>query len=107
MFNKDAHYGTYFGELKNFEEMQFETNENFSYSGCNSSEDTEEFVNKLRATGVKEILFDVEDLNDHSDTLFFKTDDSTNYRELMVLICAKRPDEFSEESPCHFRMWFD
>jgi hypothetical protein len=110
MFNKDVNYGTYFGELKTFEEMQFETNENFSYaafSGSEPTEKTEEFVKSLRSVGVEEILFDVEDLNDYSDTLFFRSGEKTDLKALMLIIVPMRPHEFSEESPNHFRMWFD
>lgn len=50
--------------------------------------------------------FDV-DTDGGSDTLFFETDQDTNYPELMVLITKLRPDEFDQQTPNCFRMWFD
>ena len=99
MGNKHEQYGTYYGELENFED-----NDNLQFADTN----TEDLVNKMKECGVIEILLDVEDDNDdYSDTLFFKTDENTDFKSLIVLIVNTRPDEFSEESDHHFRMWFD
>jgi len=64
-------------------------------------------VNDLRELGVVEILLDVLNGDDYSDTLFFKTTEETNFKDLIVMIANIRPHEFSQETPHHFRMWFD
>lgn len=96
-------YGTYYGNLVTLEQAQ-EISDRFSFADVT---DTEDFVNTLKFLGVKEILFDLEDDCDYSDTIFFKTDAETHFKELMVFICSHRPDEFSQETADHFRMWFD
>lgn len=102
MYNTHENYGTYFGELKTIEEDEI-----VFYSPVGDREATEEFVEDLINLGVEEVLFDVEDLDDHSDTCFFKTGERTDWQNLMTFVAEKRPNEFSRESDNHFRMWFD
>ena len=64
-------------------------------------------MSELYDTGVKYIYFDITNDNSYSSTMFFETDENTDFKELMVLIGKFSLDEFSEESPHHFRMWFD
>jgi hypothetical protein len=70
-------------------------------------QETETFMKSLKDVGVVEIYLDIDDDNDWSSTLYFTTDENTDYKTLMVIITKQRPDEFSEESSCAFRMWFD
>lgn len=100
MSRKHAKYGTYYGDLYSHQEM---IENEFSYSDI----DTESFINELLECGVVEILFDVEEGEDYSDTVFFEVDDNTDMCSLMCLIANKRPHEFSMESDKCFRMWFD
>ena len=99
-------FGTYYGDLLTYKQALIETEEEFTYSNW-SFEATEEFVKDLLEAGVEEILFDLDDDNDYADTVFFKTNEKTDFKSLLSIITAKRPDEFSEESNHHFRMWFD
>jgi hypothetical protein len=106
MYNTHPAYGTYFGDLVTYEQALELTGENFTYVNFHHNE-TRDLVETLQILGVEEILFDLEGGEDRADVVFFKTGDKTLYRELMVYICGERPDEFSQESPNHFRMWFD
>ena len=106
MYNTHPAYGTYFGNLVTYEKALELTDENFTYANFHFNE-TSDLVETLKTLGVEEILFDLEGGEDRADVVFFKTGDKTLYRELMVYICGERPDEFSQESPDHFRMWFD
>ena len=76
MFKKHEKYGTYFGELKTIEEDEI-----VFYRPVGDREATEEFVEDLLNLGVEEVLFDVEDFRDSSDTCFFKTGVETKWNE--------------------------
>ena len=52
-------------------------------------------------------MFDIEDDNTWTATMFFETDENTDFKKLMLLIVGYHPDEFTEETPNHFRLWFD
>jgi hypothetical protein len=113
MANKHLFYGNYYGELLSIENIINRIDEDeedefieFSFNDLRSSE-IEDMIKNLKSYGVVEVLFDVEKLNDHSDTMFFKTDENTDYKKLMIYLIEFRPDEFSEESNNHFRLWFD
>lgn len=99
MRNISAEYGSYYGKL-------LEYDNHIIYSDWTDSQ-TEEFIEKLMNAGVVKVFLDVENGDDYSSTMFFETTDNTDFRELMVLIANIRPHEFSEETPHHFRMWFD
>lgn len=102
---KSKKYGNYYGELIKFKIKNDEViPDNIKYHCFNN---TTEFIKSLFNCGCTEVVLDVDDDNDYSSTLFFETDDKTNFQELMVIIVPMRPDEFSEETPNHFRMWFD
>lgn len=103
MFKKSKKYGTYFGKLVSSDKV----NEDFHYNYNWEQYDTEKIIKKFKECGVTEILFDIEDDEDHSDTMFFETNENTDFKKLMVYIVDCRPDEFSEETEHHFRMWFD
>ncbi len=90
-------YGTYYNILKEY-------NENISFGDYYGKALSELVVNLLNIE-VLEILFDCND--NYADTMFIKTDYTTDYKELMKIIVKLRPNEFSEESPNHFRIWFD
>ena len=104
MHKKHEKWGYHYGEISEAEDIK--NWEDFSYNDW-GQESTLEFIQELEDLGVKDICFDVEDEKDYSDTLFFHADEKTNWRGLLVLLMNKRPDEFSEETPGHFRMWFD
>ena len=97
--SKSKKYGTYYGELVPY-------NEELSYNDWGTN-DTEIFIENIKAAGVTEVVLDIEDGNDYSSTMFFETNEKTDFKELMLMIAAVRPHEFSEETENHFRMWFD
>jgi hypothetical protein len=99
MSNKSEKYGTYYGELSI-------PNDDFSYHDWDPQE-TILFMIKLLNCGVTEVLLDVELTDNCSDTMFFETTETTNFKDLMLIITNERPHEFTEETPNHFRMWFD
>lgn len=99
MSKRSRKYGAYYGEL-------IEANDNIIYCDWDE-ESTQGLIKDLKECGVTEILFDVEDDNDYSDTVFFETTENTDFKKLLLTIINCRPDEFSEETPHHFRMWFD
>lgn len=102
MENNSAQYGTYYGTLTDC----ISNTECFAYNEM-SRTDTQKLLDTLYNAGVKNIFLDVVGSNNWSDTLFFETDDNTDFKELMVIIANVRPTEFSEEMLHHFRMWFD
>ena len=76
---KSEKYGTYYGNLINFKDNQdLILND---WDGYTLKE-----MNKLYAAGVKEILFDIEDNDTWTATMFFETDENTNFKELMKII---------------------
>lgn len=97
MSKKDDKYGYYYHEL-----VKYEPGIYFS-----DLQETEEIVNKMISCGVTEVYVDVRKDSDYCDTLFFGTNDKTNFKELLSIVMSIRPDEFSEETPYHYRMWFD
>ncbi|MCK9446121.1 hypothetical protein M0Q50_04425 [bacterium] len=97
MSKKDDKYGNYYQELVKYEDGIY----------FNDIQKTNKLVKKMFDCGVTEVYVDVKDGTDYSDTLFFGTDKYTNFKELMSIIMTIRPDEFSEETPYHYRMWFD
>jgi len=103
MRKKSKKYGTYYGELVNYKKLQ--DHDEFYYFG---SKDIRKDTEKMYNCGVKEIVFDMDVYSDGSATMFFETDKNTDFKKLLLLITNNfRPDEFSEETPYHFRMWFD
>jgi biopolymer transport protein ExbD len=94
---KHKKYDNYYGELKEY-------NEELSFDDYYDDE-LKKLVKNITKAGVKEILFDCNDR--FADTMFIKTDESTDYKELMKILMQLRPHEFSEESKNHFRIWFD
>ena len=99
MRNESEKYGTYYGELTPYNSEH--------YYGYWDLSETQDFVENIKEAGVTEVLLDIEDGDDNSSTMFFETNDKTDFKELILMIVAIRPDEFSEESENHFRMWFD
>jgi len=101
MYNESKKYGTYYGELINGNEIS----EDFHYLDYPA----QECVDALKELGVKEIFFDYDkdEQDEWADTMFFEVDKNTNMNDLLVYIAGMRPEEFSEESPNCFRMWFD
>lgn len=87
MESKHKKYGSYYGELKEY-------NEEISFADYYNKE-LEKLVKNITKVGVKEILFDCNDR--FADTMFIKTDESTDYKELMKVLIQLRPHEFSEE----------
>jgi len=99
MYNESEKYGTYFGVL-----VDFKDNPDLIYCDWGNTKDQ---MQRLYDYGVREIMFDIEDDEDYSNTLFFETDENTDFHSLMCIIANFRPHEFSEETEHHFRMWFD
>lgn len=100
MSKKSEKYGVYYGEIVNYKD-----NNNILFNGFDK---TPKIMDKLYSYGVLEIYFDFEDgYDNYSSTLFFETDKNTDFKSLMVYIINLRPDEFTEETTNHFRMWFD
>jgi hypothetical protein len=100
MSNKSEKYGTYYGTLvEYFYDLSF---------GDYCDESLEDLVRKIRGCNVHKILFDIIDGDDnYSDTMFFETHRLSSFKELMTIMVNIRPHEFSEETPHHFRVWFD
>lgn len=96
---KDKRFGSYYGEL-----VRVYIDSDLKFTDI---DDTEDLIQQLLDVGVREIYFDINDGNDYSDTMFFSTDKLTDFKELMIIIACVKPDEFSEESPYNYRMWFD
>lgn len=94
---KDEKYGTYYHKLVKYEQGLY----------FNDIQETNKLIKKMFNCGVTEVYLDVEEDEDYSDTLFFGTDENTNFKELMFIVMNVKPDEFSEETPYHYRMWFD
>lgn len=103
MHKKSKKYGTYFGKLVNYKKV----NEDFKYNYNWNDSQSEKFLKELEECGVTEIVFDIDDYNDDSNTMFFETNENTDFKKLLVLIATSLPDEFSEITEHHFRMWFD
>ena len=97
MSKKDEKYGNYYREWVKYEPGLW-----FS-----DIQETNKLIEKMFNCGVTEIYLDVEDGDDWSDILFFGTNENTNFKDLMNIVMDIRPDEFSEETPYHFRMCFD
>jgi len=100
MKDRSKKYGKYYGTLTpyfydiNFRDL------------CD--DDLEEFIDELLKCGVKEILFDSDESDPEcSDTLFFETDEKTDFKSLLTVIASKHPGEFSEVTQYCFRMWYD
>ena len=104
---KDSRFGYYYGTLINVTQNYNETDLVFH----DFVDETKDMIKIMLDHGVVEIYFDVKDYNEgdekYSDTMFFRTNDKTNFRELMTHLMPLRPHEFSEKSLHHFRMWFD
>ena len=92
-------FGNYYGKL-----IAADTLEDFKMRGV---KDTEQFIVDMKEMGEKNLIFDVENLNDYSDTCFFEVDNDTEIVELMVYLIKLRPDEFNQTSRNCFRIWFD
>lgn len=101
---RDEKYGSYYGELIDYNVI-LEQEMPFSWRDYDDIR-TFELIEKLKGCGVTEVVFDVED-EDYSDTLFFSTNENTDFKSLLLIIGNIRPDEFSEESDGCYRMWFD
>ena len=101
MIKQHEHYGAYYGNLVNSDELNY----GFVYAGLDENE-TETMISSMKDAGVVDIWFDIED-EYWSDTMFFQTDENTDLKKLMLIVTNIGPNEFSEESDNHFRMWFD
>jgi CTP:phosphocholine cytidylyltransferase-like protein len=101
MNKKHEKFGTYYGEL-----IKVDSSTEYEFSDF-SVKETQEFIAELEKSGVKEIYLDLEPGCIFSDTMFFKTDDSADFKHLLGVITIMRPHEFSEVSEHHWRMWFD
>lgn len=100
MNKKNEKYGVYYGEL-----VEFDYTTHMIFSDWTERE-TSIFCEKLEECGVTEIMFDIIK-NNCSDTMFFETNNETDYKKLMLEIHSKYPDEFTEETLNHFRIWMD
>ncbi len=94
-------FGEYYGVLTpvNAESELF-----FADNGLGESQNLYE---DMLMVGVKEIFLDIEDDDDYSSTMFFSTDEGTDFKSLMIIVTNLRPDEFTQFAEHHFRMWFD
>lgn len=97
MSNTHEKYGTYYGKLVNVED-----DEDLRFAGTSP-----ELFEEMKSMGVKQIFLDQEGDEKYVDTMFFETDKNTDFKSLMCLLINEHPDEFSEESEHHFRVWFD
>lgn len=98
-------YGKYHGILTKFQLIGGEViPENITYRDF---DDTHDIIKSLFRCGCTEVCIDVEPDEEYGDTMFFETNSKTNFQQLLTILVPLRPDEFTEETPGHFRMWFD
>jgi hypothetical protein len=101
MSHKHLKFGKYYGVLT---KVDAESELIYGARGLGESQNLYE---DMLMTGVKEIFLDIKDEEDYSFTMFFSTDEGTDFKSLMIIVTNLRPDEFTQFEEHHFRMWFD
>lgn len=101
---RDTHpkFGTHYGVL-----TKVNAESELIYANCSIGE-SQNLYEDMLMVGVKEIFLDVDEEDEtFSFTMFFSTDEGTDFKSLMIILTNLRPHEFSECKENHFRMWFD
>ena len=101
MRNEHPQFGTHYGVLTKVNA------ESELFYADNNLVESQNLYEDMLMVGVKEIFLDVENEDDYSATMFFSTDEGTDFKSLMIIVTNLRPHEFSQKAEHHFRMWFD